>query len=456
MALLNRPSGAYPDDVPDTLFQSVDEAAGRLKLLFVVEKELLRLSAGYLPAVEDWELKKRLTVHVWQDARRADFIRKRTLELRFPRKDVDARTASQRAVMKAAQELLGCRGDAEFATGVYLVWKRACLQGYETYLSLTDPLLDEPTAEPLTRFVSDLSGQIAEIEGLLHRLYRDKPDMNPLAAGWERHCVAALLEVSAQASEDFGSRLTRPGQGAQEDTVENRKPYSPPAVPVRDSRFTPTFHHNADRRILPDDRFDEALEKKLIQGISHANEMWAAEAVGAVMWAWEDMPWDFYTDAARWLYDEGRHCRMGEQMMSRLGFETGIDYPMAGESYAALFPHGYEQLLGLLHYFESTNTKQASKEWFETAGDEDSASNLDYDWADEALHLTYGYKWLLHRLGGDSERLEALRDESARIWSEWFNERVLASPDKPYEVFRDRILRLAEAKGLLPAGGSMA
>ena len=126
--------------------------------------------------------------------------------------------------------------------------------------------------------------------------------------------------------------------------------------------------------------------------------------------------------------------------MTRLGFEPGVDYPMVGDVYTAMLPHGYEYLLGLLHYFEFTNTKQASKEWFETKGDHVVAVNMDYDWADEAIHLSYGYKWMLHRLKGDSEKLEQIRNESFDIFNTWHIQNVINAPTEPFANFRKKMV----------------
>ena len=40
-----------------------------------------------------------------------------------------------------------------------------------------------------------------------------------------------------------------------------------------------------------------------------ANEIWATELLGALIWRWGEMPWSFYTECAHWAYDELRHYR---------------------------------------------------------------------------------------------------------------------------------------------------
>ena len=52
--------------------------------------------------------------------------------------------------------------------------------------------------------------------------------------------------------------------------------------------------------------------------------------------------------------------------------------------------------LGMLHYFEAKNigkkTKRAAA--FASYGDTASQHDMDFDWADEALHAAYGKRWL--------------------------------------------------------------
>ena len=54
------------------------------------------------------------------------------------------------------------------------------------------------------------------------------------------------------------------------------------------------------------------MQLQLRSAISHLNEVWAIENGGVMLSAFADiLPWEWIHNAARWTYDESRHCRMG-------------------------------------------------------------------------------------------------------------------------------------------------
>jgi hypothetical protein len=71
-----------------------------------------------------------------------------------------------------------------------------------------------------------------------------------------------------------------------------------------------------------------------------------------------------------------------------------------------------------LYYYEEgllkSGTKQIEIQILESAQDDGSTQDMDYDWADEAMHVNYGYTWLRHLLGDD----QAGREELARLTGE--------------------------------------
>jgi hypothetical protein len=171
------------------------------------------------------------------------------------------------------------------------------------------------------------------------------------------------------------------------------------------------------------------------------------------MWHWRDLPWAFYADVARWSYDEMRHCLMGIRRLDAWGFECGVDYPMVGDPYHAILEEGGGLLdvLALLYFFErdAPAHRQKAKKRFDGMADGASAQDTDYDWADEAIHLRYGYTWLQHMLGNDRERLTALVSQAGAMWDRWLAARWERGEDG-YVPFMERIdakIAAAEAAG---------
>jgi hypothetical protein len=127
-------------------------------------------------------------------------------------------------------------------------------------------------------------------------------------------------------------------------------------------------------------------------------EMHVSELIASVIAEWRDQPWEFYHDLARHLWDETRHCMLGEvafagqgiafySLPSHVGFAEYPNSQLAPpERYAFLW--GIEQNL-------MTKTGKQAEVALAKAGEDELATNFqDFDWADEVLHAQIGRKWL--------------------------------------------------------------
>ena len=170
----------------------------------------------------------------------------------------------------------------------------------------------------------------------------------------------------------------------------------------------------------------EALDKRVAMqvwsAISHFNEIWAAEVVAASLWDFDNQPWDFYLDLARWAWDETRHSTMGYRALQGWGWDVPDLIPWGNALYNAMGPMPPIQRLALLYYYEDgllrAGTKQIELKILESAQDDGSAQDMDFDWADEAIHVSFGYTWLRHLLGDSNagkEELTRLTDEAREI-----------------------------------------
>ncbi len=208
-----------------------------------------------------------------------------------------------------------------------------------------------------------------------------------------------------------------------------------PRQTKRDERFKPSLFH------LPhENKYDkagqkawkriEALDKRVAMqvwsAISHFNEIWAAEVPIAAMFELTNEPWEFYLDLSRWAWDESRHSMMGYRAMQGWGWDVPALIPYGNANYNALGHLPPAQRLALLYYFEEgllrSGLKQTELKILESAGDEGSAQDMDYDWADEAIHVSFGFKWLRHLLGDDTagqEELKRLTDEARAVHADF-------------------------------------
>jgi uncharacterized ferritin-like protein (DUF455 family) len=351
------------------------------------------------------------------------------LELRYPRRDVDQEPPQP--LVEAIHQLVRAQSDAETLTAVYTVFKPALIAAYGEYLRRTDPVDDAPTVYLLERLIREKQAQVAEGEAWLRVL----PEQENTAAWteWLQNGLAeagGLLGGDAGVDAGRGAFASRPASGS-----DVRPGYVRPLRFARDPRFLPANIH------MPNRWYDAAkpLEIQVWLAINHINEIWAAEVPLMLAWELAEMPWAFYLDIGRWAWDESRHSLMGERRLLAWGFEIGTDVPLVADHYHSVATERPEVILALLNGFETNGPawKKGLKATFEAIGDRESAQDCDFDWADESIHLSYGFKWLRHLVGDEAE-VERLKREAMAKWSEW-REDAKNQPLGDYEPFWSRI-----------------
>jgi uncharacterized ferritin-like protein (DUF455 family) len=417
--------------------RGVDASAQVLKRLYLVERELMRALGGWHISVANWELKAATPRHLWHDSLHADALRNRVLELRYPRRDVDVDHDPQ--LVGFLEQLTRAQNDAEFALGIYRVVKPALIATYQAYLAGGDALDDAPSFYHISHIVIDEQEHLDEASSIIDMLPQD--DL-VAARPWEEYLQAYLSAIGGVLGEGPRSQVPNDSPYAR------RPPYEIPMRAARDPRFHPA---TVESPLRPP---RTPREEQVWHAIEHANEVWAAEMPGAFLWHWRDMPWSFYTDVARWSYDEMRHSLMGIRRLNAWGFEIGVDYPMVNDPYHAAVDQGAGllEMLAMLYSFEkdAPPVKQKQKKHFESLDDDSTAQDTDYDWADEAIHLRFGYTWLQHLLGSEAkERMPTLVSESNGLWTTWIAERWERGEDG-YAPFMERIeakINAAEAAG---------
>src|SRR5262249_23098148 len=159
-------------------------------------------------------------------------------------------------------------------------------------------------------------------------------------------------------------------------------------------------------------------------------EMDVPEMMAAIIWrareealhARQPKPWAYTQEMCRQVWDEARHSMMGEAWLAtrgidftsvplNIGFSLGLNQlATAREAHAALW--WIEQ--GLM-----PKTTGKAYEWrtAREAGDPLATLFMDYDWADEVLHVHIGRRWMVKELGS--------REEVERLGAEAFA-RVMA------------------------------
>lgn len=369
----------------------VPKAARILKRFYLLQRELVRMQAGWLPGSEHWNSKLLLPEFLWQDALTADGCRTRVLELRYPEREVDH--LEDEPLLRLWRQACAAPNGVAFVEGLRLIVKPLLREAFQSYLSITDPLDDGPTVRLLKQGILDIDEQIQRWEPVARDAQCVYPQHESSVVCWIAglrewaKLVGDLLDVSRDYSEvytanEFGGRpfeISRQGN--------------------RDHRFNTLLFGWPDS-LDPNFGAGQGLQLQIRQGVHHVNEIWAAEMAAACLFdLMDDAPPSFLVDGARWCYDEIRHCRMGFARLSEWGFSMN-EIPLGSFSYDAGADTDPLTRLGIIFYFESTyiGTKSQRMKYFGEWGDKVSSHDMDFDWADEQIHTHYGTHWLKYFL----------------------------------------------------------
>ncbi|MBI1279254.1 MAG: DUF455 family protein [Anaerolineaceae bacterium] len=396
----------------------VDQASHNLKRCYVAERELMRTLAAWFVDTSQWDLKRQLANDMWQTSRHADMLRTRILELRYPRRDVDKKYDAD--VLAWTGEFARAANTEEFVAGIYGAVLPELVRAYSDYLDQTDDLDDAPTVYILRHIISDKQAQIERMQKLASEI---APTLFGANHGWTIY-LSDYVTIIGGVSGD-GEKVEKPTSQA------NRPAYAIQRQVNRDARWRSTLFHlphenkydvegrQAWQRI---EKLDKRVAMQVWSAISHFNEIWAAEVVAASMWDFANETWEFYLDLARWAWDETRHSTMGYRALQGWGWDVPDLIPWGNAMYNAMGPMPPIQRLALLYFYEEgllrAGTKQIEIKILESAQDDGSVQDMDFDWADEAIHVSYGFRWLRHLLGDDSagkEELKRLTDEARAI-----------------------------------------
>ena len=270
----------------------------------------------------------------------------------------------------------------------------ALRDAYLEFLTYSDPLADAPTFRFLELSVREKDKQIADLNRRLTEMASDG---------------AGVEAVSRQWVGDFADQLKMLGgigtDRAPADRVITLPPgsrsWGVPDRPARDQRYWPCRFYWPDI-IDSDFPYGTGLRLQLRSAVSHLNEVWAVEHGGIILSEFADvLPWEWIYDAARWTYDESRHCMMGKARLDTWGFLPG-EIPLGSYIYESARASDPIYRLGMLYFFETKNIgrKPERTAAFKEIGDTVSEHDMDFDWADETIHATYGNRWLksLHEI----------------------------------------------------------
>lgn len=368
-----------------------------LKRLYLCERSLVVSEGGWIAGSAPLDCKAILARAIWEDALAADALGERVFELRFPSRMLEL--GNDAPLVALLDEGRNAPSAAAFFLSLSDVIKPAFLGAYGAYMSLADAISDGPSIRFLRCAIEEKQRQIAELRRCAEQLLAQNPAGQEAAHAW----VAALKQ---QLTELGGLGLDHLRSGPAPVEIPGRKPFAFAQVPARDSRFWSTRFYWPDNydSSFP---YGEGVQLQLRTAVSHLNEVWAVETAGALIYYFSgELDWEFTLNAARWVYDESRHMMMGFNRLMAWGFRPE-ELPLGTYIFESACGQDPIYRLGMLFFFETKNIgkKKDRVRAFASYGDRVSQRDMDFDWADEAIHASYGKRWLgeLLRQRGESE-----------------------------------------------------
>jgi len=363
-----------------------------------VEAQLMRVAAGKLAELPEWELKCLLGRHLWQDSLHADAWLARLIDLRWPRRAPLSPGEPTRRLLALLDD---APDGAAYLAAVYRQVKPRLIAAYTAHRAACAPLADEPTWELLGRATADEEEQVRQGLSLLESF---PAAARAAARPFEARVAAACAALGSL--DDPASAAEREAEGS----FDGQAVRPAPPVAARDARFR-LGERAADR--------PPADERELALVMAHRdadNEMHAAELLGRSLYEHPDMPWEYHVAMARQLWDEVRHAVLYQRYLEQLGGKLG-DFPVIPGNYAYRigldFPHRLYDLhlrgekLGmpdLIRYREQARAQ----------GDAHYALLNDFVHADEVPHVKNG-RWLHWLLKDDEEAFRRVERETMQL-----------------------------------------
>jgi hypothetical protein len=376
---------------------SVGAATERLLCLAYAEKRLMFLCTAKMVSVPERDLKLLLGRLQYHAAGRCHSLRNRLREMRTAKVRIDG--ISNEALAILLDEAMYGDNSREVARIAWWI-HRELLASYEDYLATTNPLADAPTCELIETFLLRLRAAVACLCDHLDEF--GVPEL-------ERNLPPRLQKFAGAAGGLDGSE--RSGElVAREKSTE---PIAAPRRPGRDPGLNQVWDYTKPPMEEVGDYFAYMLGIRL-------SEINVAEGLAVVLCETKGMPWEFYWDISRHLWDEVRHSMMGEAAIE-VTFGTANAIPMREyESVYCMEAPALEQYATLGLEIEGAQMKYPIGKRGEWEFCRDAAKHplmttfQDFDWADEVLHVSIAKRQLSEWFRDGTSELSALAEEGKR------------------------------------------
>jgi hypothetical protein len=360
------------------------DSATVLKRYHLLEAELARACAAWIPALRRLESKAAMARLAWQSVLAARALRERVLELRYPSRLIEV--GADAPLVALFRALVNAPGAGAVARAVAEVLCPALASAYRDYLEASDEVADGPSLRTVDLALREKEEQVRAMSAVA------EVEAEAGSSSWVGEVARLLAHLGG-----VGLRPPRPTDVPA--VLGGGRCFRLAQDPARDDRYLCCRFYWPDV-VDPGYPYGEGLRLQIRTAVSHLNEVWAVETAAALLHGLpEELGWEFMPDGARWLYDEARHMAMGRRRLETWGLPAA-EVPLGTYIYRACRDQDLVYRLGMLAYFETRNIgkKRERVRSFQRLGDAASQRDMDFDWADETIHADYGRRWLTRLL----------------------------------------------------------
>jgi hypothetical protein len=362
---------------------TVAAAVERQRRLAYAEQRLMRLLASRVVTIPSRDIKALLARLQYEDALHADAWRTRIREMRANKSKLEG--APELALQLLFDEAEHLPGDYPFLAIVTRLLKPALRDAYLAYERDSNGLADYPSVRRARMDLADEDEHLRLLARALDSLTPTDDDRRE-AALWERSLHAYLAAAGG-----MDGAAERPEHAPARDPA--RAPYRIPHALTRDDALPRVWDFVAP----PLEEVPAHLDYMMAIRLSEIN---VSEGLAIVLYETPDMPWSFYLDISRHLWDEMRHSLFGEAAIEQT-YGDRAALPMRDyEGVFAMEAPPLEQYAVLGLEVEGKNMKYPPGKRQEWEFARDMARHplmttfQDYDWADEVLHVNIARRQL--------------------------------------------------------------
>lgn len=365
------------------------------------QTELARVQAGFIPAFSIWAQRQALPMLVFRVMRRVQDLRLRGRELGVSFADMHfSEAVAGRALLR---QLAEAKSVADLLQSGMIAVPEVLIGAIESYLQDNDSVYDLPSVPLLEASRDELKAQVVWARAALEEIGQEG------GADLDEAFVAAVRERASELPAGLRTHVDRAAAPVRTGRMWGRLPLPDSVLPAgfRLLEFGP--------EALPKE--NGYAERERYHAVNFLQEVQAADSCAAMLFEAPDMPWDFYFDLCRHLWDESRHAKFGEKKLADLGL-TAAEAGLSTKAYAM------RQTLNPLDRYAALATQEADAFPGKHVGLKDAVAHGDrvsamawsYDIADETQHVRFGNKWIpvMIEKTGEPRSFEQVKEDACR------------------------------------------